>query len=151
MRLIIIIGFFMFINLNIGLAKKQSQKNNTVKKKYRKLKRFPYQVYYDSDSHKVAEGIASYYSNSLHGTKTSNGERYKKHEYTAASNVFPLNTWVYAISIETNDTIKVRINDHMHPDMLKIGRVIDLSYIAAKKLHFLNTGIIPIKVISINK
>ncbi len=154
MRLIVASLFIMSLiclNTNFVLAKKKLHKNINSKKKHRKLKKFPYEVFIDADSHKVAMGIASYYSNHLHGTLTSTGERYNKYEYSAASNVFPLNTWVYAISIETNDTVKVKINDRMHPNMLKIGRVIDLSYISAKKLHFLNKGLLPIKVITVNK
>ena len=96
---------------------------------------------------KQVEGIASYYSLKLHHSKTSTGERYHKNKMTAASNLFPLNSIVKVISLESNDSVIVRINDRMSNKMLKKNRVIDLSYIAAKKMHFLKQGLINVKVI----
>jgi rare lipoprotein A (peptidoglycan hydrolase) len=79
-------------------------------------------------------GIASFYSVGLDGTLTSTGERYRNKKYTAASNVFELNTLVRVTNLSNGKSVLVRINDHMHPNMLKKGRVIDLSVIAANKI-----------------
>ena len=91
-------------------------------------------------------GIASFYSVGLDGTLTSTGERYRNNRLTAASNIFKLNTLVRVTNLRNGKTVLVRINDHMHPDMLKKGRVIDLSVLAAKKIGIANNGIGIVKV-----
>jgi rare lipoprotein A len=40
----------------------------------------------------------------------------------------------------------VRINDRMHPNMLRKGRVIDLSQSAAKQLAFKSKGLVKVSV-----
>ena len=94
-------------------------------------------------------GLASYYSHSLHGSKTANGERYHKHKMTAASNLLPINSKVIVYNLKNNDSVIVRINDRMSPKMLNKKRIIDLSYTAAKKLKFLKQGLLMVKVVKI--
>jgi rare lipoprotein A (peptidoglycan hydrolase) len=96
--------------------------------------------------YKTITGIASFYSLSLHGTKTSTGETYKHHKFTAASNNFKLNSWVRVTNLRNQKSIIVRINDHMHKRMQKKGRVIDLSRSAAQKLDFIRDGITRVRV-----
>jgi rare lipoprotein A (peptidoglycan hydrolase) len=91
-------------------------------------------------------GIASFYSKILDGTLTSTGERYRNAKYTAASNFFKLNTLVRVTNLKNGMSVVVRINDHMHPDMMRKGRVIDLSQLAAKKLQFKSHGIVRVNV-----
>ena len=91
-------------------------------------------------------GIASFYSVGLDGTLTSTGERYRNNRLTAASNIFNLNTLVRVTNLRNGKTVLVRINDHMHPNMLKKGRVIDLSVLAAKKIGIANNGVGIVKV-----
>lgn len=92
-------------------------------------------------------GIASFYSVGLDGTLTSTGERYRNNRFTAASNVFKLNTLVRVTNLRNGKTVLVRINDHMHPDMLLKGRVVDLSVLAAKKIGIVHNGAGIVKVI----
>ncbi|MFZ9472404.1 MAG: septal ring lytic transglycosylase RlpA family protein, partial [Sediminibacterium sp.] len=66
-------------------------------------------------------GIASFYSRNLDGTLTSTGERYRNKKYTAACNLFKLNTLVRVTNMRNGASILVRINDRMHPNMLKKG------------------------------
>jgi len=59
---------------------------------------------------------------------------------TAASNLYKLNTWVRVTNLRNGKSVIVRVNDRMHPNMVKIGRVIDLtnsaaSYIGLTKGH----------------
>ena len=83
---------------------------------------------------KTINGIASFYSKTLEGTKTATGETFKHANYTAASNNLPLNTWVRVTNLKTGKSVIVRINDRMHPRMAKKGRVIDLTITAAKRI-----------------
>lgn len=89
-------------------------------------------------------GIASFYSANLDGTFTSTGEIFKNNKYTAACNLYKLNTLVRVTNMRNGRTVLVRINDRMHPNMLKMGRVIDLSMVAAKKLHLHTHGIVKV-------
>ena len=92
------------------------------------------------------EGVSSFYSKNLNGTLTSTGERFYNNKFTAACNLFKLNTIVRVTNLKNGKTVLVRINDRMHPNMLKKGRVIDLSQSAAKQLVFRSNGLVKVQV-----
>jgi rare lipoprotein A (peptidoglycan hydrolase) len=91
-------------------------------------------------------GLASFYSKNLNGTLTSTGERFQNKKYTAASNLYELNTIVRVTNLRNGHSVLVRINDRMAPSMLKKGRVIDLSRVAAKSLKLNGNGIVKVAV-----
>ncbi len=95
---------------------------------------------------KVVKGIASFYSANLDGTKTATGEVFRNSKFTGASNNLKLNTWVKVTNLKNGKTVVVRINDRMHPNMKKKGRVIDLSRAAAKKLDFMESGLTKVRL-----
>jgi rare lipoprotein A (peptidoglycan hydrolase) len=97
-------------------------------------------------SAKKINGIASFYSKNLDGTKTATGEIYKNSKMTGASNNLKLNTWVRVTNLSNGNTVIVRINDRMHPRMAKKGRVIDLSRAAAAELDFLKKGLTKVQL-----
>jgi rare lipoprotein A len=76
-------------------------------------------------------GLASYYSNSLDGTLTANGERYHMKKFSAAHLTLPLGTWVEIQSRATGKKIRLRVNDR-GPYAHKF--IIDLSRTAARAL-----------------
>lgn len=76
-------------------------------------------------------GIASWYGPNFHGKLTANGETYDKHGLTAAHKTLPLNSMVFVTNMENGKTITLRLNDR---GPFVQGRIIDLSYGAAKKL-----------------
>jgi rare lipoprotein A len=80
--------------------------------------------------HRV-QGLASYYSTSLDGTLTANGERFRNAKFTAAHLTLPLGTWVEVTSRATGRKIRVRINDR-GPYVKKF--CLDLSQAAARAL-----------------
>jgi rare lipoprotein A (peptidoglycan hydrolase) len=92
------------------------------------------------------KGVASFYSKHLNGTLTATGERFYNNKYTAASNLFKLNTIVRVTNLQNGHSVLVRINDRMHPNMLKKSRVIDLSQSAAKQLVFRSNGLVQVMV-----
>jgi rare lipoprotein A len=77
---------------------------------------------------------------------TATGEIFKNKNLTAACNLFKLNTLVRVTNLRNGTYVIVRINDRMHPNMLKKGRVIDLSQAAAKKLILNTKGIVKVTV-----
>ena len=91
-------------------------------------------------------GFSSFYNSKFNGRATSMGERFYNNKYTAACNLYKLNTIVRVTNLRNGKTVLVRINDRMHPNMLRKGRVIDLSQSAAKQLVFNSKGLVKVKV-----
>ncbi|CAA6822506.1 MAG: Rare lipoprotein A precursor [uncultured Sulfurovum sp.] len=92
---------------------------------------------------KVQIGKGSWYGKKFHGRKTANGERYNMYAYTAAHKTLPFNTMVRVTNLRNKRSIIVRINDR---GPYVRGRIIDLSYLAAKKLGYINKGVAKLKV-----
>src|SRR6266576_2885125 len=76
-------------------------------------------------------GLASYYSTSLDGTLTANGERYHNAKMSAAHLTLPLGSWVEVTARATGRRLRLRVNDR-GPYVNKFA--IDLSQAAAKFL-----------------
>jgi rare lipoprotein A len=79
----------------------------------------------------VQTGVASWYGRDFHGKKTSNGETYDMNAMTAAHKTLPLGVFVKVKNTENGNESIVRVNDR--GPFVK-GRIIDLSYAAARKL-----------------
>ena len=90
--------------------------------------------------------MASYYARSLEGTQTTTGEIFSHNQSTAASNKFPLGTWVRVTNLRNGRSVIVRINDRMSKAMERIGRVVDLTRTDAAKLGYINRGLARVKV-----
>ena len=82
-------------------------------------------------------GIASWYGEKFHGKLTANGEIYDMYSMTAAHKTLPLGTVVKVSNLDNKKSVKVRINDR---GPYIEGRLIDLSFAAAKKLGYENLG-----------
>jgi rare lipoprotein A len=89
------------------------------------------------ESRYVEIGIASWYGPGFHGRRTASGEIYNMYAYTAAHKTLPLGTYVRVINLENGKSVVVRINDR---GPFKKGRIIDLSYAAAKKIGMIEKG-----------
>ncbi len=95
-------------------------------------------------------GIASWYGKKFHGRKTSTGEIYDMYAMTAAHKTLPLPAYVKVKNLQNGREIVVRVNDR---GPFHAGRIIDLSYAAAKKLDIIRkgTGQVEIRDVSIPK
>ena len=91
-------------------------------------------------------GIASWYGKDFHGKKTSNGEIYNMYAVTAAHKTLPLGTYVRVHNFENGREIKVRINDR---GPFVRGRIIDLSYTAAKDIGIVGPGTARVEVVAL--
>ena len=85
----------------------------------------------------VERGLASWYGTKFHGRKTSNGETYSMYEMTAAHKSLPIPTYVQVTNLKNGREIIVRVNDR---GPFHANRIIDLSYVAARKLGIVGTG-----------
>ncbi|MFP4033553.1 MAG: septal ring lytic transglycosylase RlpA family protein [Desulfococcaceae bacterium] len=91
-------------------------------------------------------GLASWYGEPFHGRRTSNGEIYDMHQISAAHKILPLGTVVRVRNLDNGRTLDVRINDR---GPFVRGRVIDLSYAAAKRLGVDVPGTAPVEVVAV--
>ena len=82
-------------------------------------------------------GLASWYGPGFHGRATASGETYDMYDHTAAHKTLPLGTVVEVRNRDNGRQTKVRINDR---GPFVRGRVIDLSYSAARDLDMLGPG-----------
>jgi peptidoglycan lytic transglycosylase len=89
------------------------------------------------------EGEASWYGPDFHGKTTANGERYNMLRLTAAHQQLPFNTLVRVTNLSNGKIATVRINDR-GPFMK--GRILDLSYGAARALGANGAGVIPVRI-----
>ena len=88
-------------------------------------------------------GLASWYGPQYHGRRTANGERYNMFDLTAAHRSLPFGTTVRVTSIGSGRQVVVRINDR---GPFVRGRIIDLSYEAAKKLEINTSGVAKVRI-----
>lgn len=82
-------------------------------------------------------GTASWYGPGFHGNPTSSGEIYDQNDLTAAHQTLPLGTRVVVTNIQNGRSVEVRINDR---GPFVDGRIIDLSYAAARSLGLIGPG-----------
>jgi len=91
-------------------------------------------------------GQASWYGKKFHGRKTSNGEIYNMYAISAAHKTLPFETHIMVHNLKNDKKINVRINDR---GPFVRGRIVDLSYAAAKKLGIVGTGTAPVEIIAL--
>lgn len=91
----------------------------------------------------VEYGKASWYGKRFHGKNTASGEPYNMYELTAAHRTLPMGTYVRVVNLENHKSTIVRINDR--GPFIK-GRIIDLSYAAAKRLGIIVPGTANVKI-----
>ena len=92
---------------------------------------------------KTQIGIAPYYGKKFHKKRTANGEIFNMYKVSAAHKSYPLGTKVRVTNLENGKSIKLVINDR--GPFVK-GRIIDLSYKAARKLDFVNQGTTKVRI-----
>jgi len=91
-------------------------------------------------------GLASWYGTKFHNYRTSSGEPYNMFAMTAAHTSLPLPTYVRVTNLENGKKVIVKVNDR---GPFHSNRVIDLSYVAAKKLGIVakGTGVVEVEAI----
>jgi len=94
----------------------------------------------------VQRGIASWYGKDFHGKKAANGEIYNMHAFTAAHKTLPFETYVKVRNLKNNREVEVRINDR---GPFVRGRIIDLSFSAAKKIALVGPGTAPVEIVAL--
>lgn len=92
---------------------------------------------------KIKDGKATYYSGKLYGRRMSNGEYYHPDSMTCAHRTLPFGTRILVTNPRNGNQVVVRVTDR---GPYVRGRVIDLSYAAARELGFLSAGVAYMKL-----
>ncbi len=82
-------------------------------------------------------GTASWYGEDFDGKPTASGEPFNMYDLTAAHPSLPLGTMVKVTNLRNRRAVVVRINDR---GPIVPGRIIDVSYSAARALKFQGQG-----------
>ncbi|MGE0681476.1 MAG: septal ring lytic transglycosylase RlpA family protein, partial [Candidatus Binatia bacterium] len=138
-------SLFFFLSLSLflsiflgGCSSLEQPRPPSLPKAIRTVPSFPSQT-----ASIVQTGLASWYGPGFHGKQTANGEIYDQHELTAAHKTLPLGTRVMVTNENTNQSIEVRVNDR---GPFVAGRIIDLSYAAARSIGVDGPGVAPVRV-----
>lgn len=93
-------------------------------------------------------GKASFYSKRATGARTSSGERLHHDSLTCAHKTHPFGTLLKVTNASNGKEVVVRVTDRGPHTR---GRIIDLSWGAAKELGILNRGVAMVKVEVVEK
>jgi rare lipoprotein A len=95
----------------------------------------------------IARGTASWYGTKFHRHSTSSGEPYDMLAMTAASRNLPIPSYAEVTNLQNSRSVIVKVNDR---GPFEKNRLIDLSYVAAKKLGMLGRGTAYVQVRAID-
>jgi peptidoglycan lytic transglycosylase len=91
----------------------------------------------------VQFGEASWYGKFHNGRQTASGEIFAMNRLTAAHPDLPLGTRILVTNLNNGLMVQVRVNDR---GPFVDGRILDLSYAAARRLRAISDGTIPVEV-----
>jgi rare lipoprotein A len=91
----------------------------------------------------IVYGKASYYAKSLNNRFTASGERHRSDSLVCAHKSFPFGTLLKVTNLRNGQEVIVKVNDR--GPFIK-GRIIDLSFRAAKDIGMLSSGVVEVKV-----
>ena len=98
--------------------------------------------------HAQQRGKASFYSRRATGARTSSGERLRHNDFTCAHRTHPFGTKLRVKNLNNGKEVVVRVNDR---GPFGRGRIVDLSWGAAKALGMLSHGVVPVEVTPVDK
>jgi rare lipoprotein A len=101
------------------------------------------QAFDDAFGEPYQVGYASWYGEEFEGKPTASGEPFDMNELTAAHRDLPLGTRVKVTSLDSGESVVVRINDR---GPVPKDRIIDLSYRAARKIHVSGLGVAMVRL-----
>jgi rare lipoprotein A len=88
-------------------------------------------------------GVASWYGKYFQGKKTATGESFDMNALTCAHPSLPLGSWIRVTNLRNMKSIFVRVNDR---GPVEEGRIVDLSYGAAKAVGLDARGVGKVKL-----
>ncbi len=88
-------------------------------------------------------GLASFYARSFQGHRTASGSHYDARSMTCAHRTHAFGAVLRVTDLETGRSVLVRVNDR---GPWTPGRVVDLSWAAARRLGIVDRGVARVRV-----
>jgi rare lipoprotein A len=95
----------------------------------------------------LGTGIASYYGHEFNGRRTANGETYRGTGFTAAHRTARFGSRIKVRNLGNGREVVVRVNDR---GPWSRGRIIDLSFAAAKEIGLHRSGTARVSLTMVN-
>jgi rare lipoprotein A len=92
---------------------------------------------------RAQDGLASYYGASFAGRRTASGERFDPNALTAAHRDLPFGTRIRVTNLDNGRAVIVRVNDR---GPFADGRIVDVSWAAARELGMLRSGVARVRL-----
>ena len=94
----------------------------------------------------VRRGLASWYGNAFDGKPTASGEPFDSNQFTTAHYDLPFDSRVRVRNLNNDREVELRVNDRVPLEALNNGRILDVSYAAARQLEMVEDGVVPIEI-----
>ncbi len=88
-------------------------------------------------------GKASFYSKKSTGARTASGQRLHHDSLTCAHRIYPFGTHLKVTNLDNNKSVIVKVIDR---GPFGRGRIIDLSWAAAKEIDMISQGVASVRV-----
>ena len=99
------------------------------------------------ESERIRFGLASWYGPGFHGEETASGEIFDQRELVAAHRTLPFGSVVRVTNLQNGRRVTLRIIDRgPYGRNFRKGTVIDVSRAAARRLGFLRTGLVRVRL-----
>ena len=94
----------------------------------------------------VRRGLASWYGEAFDGKPTASGEPFDSNQFTTAHYDLPFDSRVRIRNLDNDREVELRVNDRIPRETLNKGRILDVSYAAARQLGMVEDGVVPIEI-----
>jgi rare lipoprotein A len=96
----------------------------------------------------LQRGLASFYGHGdgYDGRITASGTRFDKNGLTAAHFDLPFGTRIRVRNLKNDRRVDLTVTDRFPRETLRKGRVVDVSYGAAKRLRMVDDGVVPVEI-----
>jgi rare lipoprotein A len=96
----------------------------------------------------VQRGLAGFYGHGdgYDGRLTASGQRFDKNAMTAAHFDLPFGTRIRVRNLKNGREADLTVTDRFPKATLNKGRILDVSYGAARKLQMVEDGVVPIEL-----
>ena len=80
------------------------------------------------------------------GKPTASGEPFDSNQFTTAHYDLPFDSRVRVRNLNNDREVELRVNDRVPLEALNNGRILDVSYAAARQLEMVEDGVVPIEI-----
>jgi rare lipoprotein A len=100
-----------------------------------------------SSQRRAQVGLASWYGPGFHGEEAANGEIFDQRDMVAAHRTLPLGSVIRVTNLENGRRVTLRVIDRgPYGRNYRRGTIVDVSRGAARRLGFLEDGLVKVRI-----